>query len=59
MLCPEMTSHCKSAAIQDSFGHNGAFFLGELHYTESKHFHQQFKINVKPEESKNGNTLPL
>ena len=31
----EMTSHCKSAAIRDSFGHKGAFFLGKLHYTES------------------------
>ena len=29
-------SHCKSAAIRDSFGHKGAFFLGELQYTESK-----------------------
>ena len=29
-------SHCKSAAIWDSFGHKGAFFLGELHYTDSK-----------------------
>ena len=31
----EMTSHRKSAAIQDSFGHKGAFFLADLHYTES------------------------
>ena len=36
MLLKEMTSHCKSAAIWDSSGHKGAFFLGELHYTESK-----------------------
>ena len=26
---------CKSAAISDSFGHKGAFFLGVHHYTES------------------------
>ena len=26
---------CKSAAIQDSFGHKGAFFLGTHHCTES------------------------
>ena len=32
----EMMSHFKSAAIWDRFGHKGAFFLGELHYTESK-----------------------
>ena len=37
LLCPlKEMSHCKSAATWDSFGHKGAFFLGELHYTESK-----------------------
>ena len=47
-LCPLMgTGHiallpsdkalypCKSAAIWDSFGHKGAFFLGVHHYTKS------------------------
>ena len=32
----EMMSHCRNAVIRDSFGHKGAFFLGELHYTENK-----------------------
>ena len=31
----EVPSPCKSAAIQVSFGHKGAFFLHVHHYTES------------------------
>ena len=32
----EVTSHCKSAAIWDSFVYKEAIFLGELHYTDSQ-----------------------